>query len=30
MDIFNAIRQLMVPPKVKKKLAIGFGREEEK
>jgi hypothetical protein len=30
MDIFNAIRQLMVPPEVKKKRAIGFGREEEK
>ena len=29
MDVFDAIRQLMAPPEVKKKRAIGFGRGEE-
>jgi hypothetical protein len=28
--VFDAIRQLMVPPEAKKKRAIGFGRGEEK
>lgn len=30
MEVFNAIRQLMAPPEVKKKRTIGFGRGEEK
>jgi hypothetical protein len=29
MEVFNAIRQLMAPPDVKKKRAIGFGRGDE-
>ena len=28
LEVFNAIRQLMVPPETKKKRAIGFGRGE--
>ena len=30
MDLFDAIRQLMTPPEVKKKRMIGFGRGEGK
>lgn len=30
MEVFTAIRQMMMPPEAKKKQAIGFGRGEEK